>query len=120
MARLPLAPLIDQQYAIVYAYAGVDAIRLRLAKEEAIVVLDEEERFIGLITPRDVVQRGHRLVIDCLQEKPTIHPEHSVSEALHVMIEAREYVLPVVYERGKLAGLLRQRDLIKHLLIEKN
>ena len=120
MPSSSLSPFINQEYSSVYAYAGVEAIKSRLAEQGAIVVLNEDDTYLGVITPTDVLLQPHRLVIDCLRSKPVIHPDHSVIEALNTMLEHQEVVLPVVYHRGELAGLLHQRTLVQHLMKENS
>ena len=118
MPSSPLSPFIDQEYASVYAYAGVAAIKSRLIEQGAIVVLNEDDTFLGVLTPTDVLVRANHLVIDCLRDKPTIQPDQSFEEVLDIMLASRETVLPVVYHHGKLAGLLHQRTLVQHLMKE--
>lgn len=118
MASLPLSPLIDQEYSSVYAYAGVEAIKARLVEEGAIVVWNEDDTFLGILTPVDVVIHPHRLVIDCMREKAVVRPDQPLREVLRIMLDSNETVLPVVYRRGALAGLLRQNALVEHLLAQ--
>lgn len=119
MAKAPLSPFIDQSYSSVYAYAGIAAIRAQLVAEGGIVVWNEDESFLGVLTPADVVAQPHHLAIDCLREKPMARPSQSAREILRIMLDCGETVLPVMYDRGKLAGLVHQRALVEHLLGEK-
>ena len=112
----PLSPFIRQEYFSVYAYAGIDAIRVRLIEEGAAVVWNEDDTFLGVLTPDNVAAQPHRLVVDCLRKKPVVRPEQSAQEVLRMMLDHRETVLPVMYERGELAGLVYQRTLVEHLL----
>lgn len=114
----PLSLFIDREYSSVYAYAGVAAVRSRLVEEGAIVVWNEDDTFLGVLTPADVVTQPHYLVIDCLRDKPALRPDQSITEALRMMVHHRETVLPVVDSQGKLAGLLHQHALVQHLLEE--
>lgn len=120
MPSSPLSPLIDQEYSSVYAYAGVAAIKPRLAEQGAIVVLSEDETFLGVLTPTDVLLHAHHLVIDCLRDKPTLYSNQSMEEAAALMVTSGESVLAVVYHHGKLAGLLHQRSLMQHLIKENH
>ena len=120
MAKASLSPFIDQSYFSVYAYAGVAAVRERLVADGGIVVWNEDDTFLGVLTPTDVVARSHQLAIDCLRQKPSVYPSQSVREVLRTMLDSGETVLPVMYERGKLAGLVHQRTLVEHLLSERD
>ncbi|MGB3779030.1 MAG: CBS domain-containing protein [Tunicatimonas sp.] len=119
MADPALHSFLDQDYTSVYAYAGVEAIRARLVKEGAIVVWNEDDTFLGILTPADVVIRSHRLVVDCLRHKPVIRSDESVLDALRTLVDSREVVLPVVSADGQFAGLLHQRTLVEQLLLQK-
>ena len=116
MADPALHFFLDQDYTSVYAYAGVEAIRARLVKEGAIVVWNEDDTFLGILTPADVVVRSHRLVVDCLRHKPVIHFSQTAHEALRTLLDNKEIVLPVVDADGNFAGLLRQSTLVEWLL----
>ncbi len=118
MADAALSSFIYQDYTSIYAYAGVEAIRARLVKEGAIVVWNEDDTFLGILTPADVVVRSHRLVVDCLRYKPVIHSSQTVIDALRTLLDNNEVILPVVDTDGRFMGLLRQSTLVKHLLLE--
>lgn len=120
MADSPLTPFLDQAYTSVYAYAGVEAIRARLVKDGAIVVWNEDDTFLGILTPADVVVRSHRLVVDCLRHKPVVRSDQSVLDALRTLLDSKEVILPVVNADGQFAGLLHQRTLVEQLLLERS
>ena len=113
-----LSSLIDQDYSSVYAYAGVEAIKTRLVEQGVIVVLSEDDRFLGVLTPADVLTRAHHLVIDCLQDKPTIRFDQTIATALDILLASRESALPVLRDDGQLAGVLHQYRLVRHLAEE--
>ena len=113
-----LSSLIDQDYSSVYAYAGVEAIKARLVEQGAIVVLSEDDCFLGVLTPTDVLIRAHHLVIDCLRDKPTIQSDQTITAALDILLTSREPALPVLRDNGQLAGVLHQHRLVRHLAEE--
>ena len=114
----PLSSFINQEYTSVYAYAGVAAIKSRLVEQEAMVVLNEDDTFLGVLTPTDVLMQPHHLVIDCLRHKPMLYSDQTVIQALRMMLTHREAVLPVIYHDDRLAGLLYQSTLVRHLIEE--
>lgn len=118
MVEFLLSPFIQQEYFSVYAYAGVDAIRARLTNEGAAVVWNENDTFLGVLTPTDLAVRPSRLVMDCLRKKPVVRLTQSAREVLRTMLDSKETVLPVVYEHGELAGLVHQHTLVEYLLGE--
>ena len=116
----PLSSFIDQEYPSVYAYASIAAIKSRLVEQEAIVVLNEDDTFRGVLTPIDVLLRPYHLVIDCLCDKPVLYSDQTVAGALENMLTYREAVLPVMNHQEKLIGLLHQRTLVQYLLAENS
>ena len=119
MADPVLTSFLDQNYTSVYAYAGVEAIRARLVKEGAIVVWNEDDTFLGVLTPSDVVVRSHRLVVDCLRHKPAIRSTEPVLDALRTLLDSKEAILPVMNADGQFVGLLHQRALVEQLLLDR-
>lgn len=108
---MSIARFIRREYDVVPAYSGTRAIKDHLVQQTALVVQDENERLIGILTPQDVAQRYHTLVIDCLTIRPSLSPDCGIDEALRVMQEAQTEVLAVM-EDGALTGLLYKNDLL--------
>ncbi len=83
------------------------------------MVWNEDDTFLGILTPADVVIRSHRLVIDCLRHKPVIRSDEPVLDALRTLVDSREAILPVANADGQFVGLLHQRTLVEQLLLKK-
>lgn len=90
-----------------------------LAEDEvgALAVM-ENDRIVGIISERDVVQRaadGHLdrvRVGDVMSLEPvTVPPSASLRDAAVVMLEAAVRHLPVVDEDDEIAGIISIRDL---------
>ena len=109
-----IARFIRHQYNVVPAYSGTRSIKDHLVEQSALVVQDENEQPIGVLTPQDVVQHSHTLVIDCLTERPTLSPECAIEEALQVMQETHTDVLAVM-DNGTLTGLIYKNDLLAYV-----
>jgi PAS domain S-box-containing protein len=86
--------LVQKTFETVDAYAGIDSVERRLRGNSFLVVMDEGS-FIGILTPSDIIESPHRLVIDCLHEKPRIDCGQDIESVLAIMKESRNYVLPV-------------------------
>jgi len=89
-------------------------------------------RLVGIVSQRDlfrasvssVLQLRHDAEREWLAKIPvqgvmttnvfTIHPEHSVREAVQIMIDKKVGCLPVV-ENGQLIGLLSESDCLRYL-----
>lgn len=96
-----------------------EAARLMAGDEvSAVVVVDGEERPVGIFTGRDVVRRvlaagrdpQATLLADVMTAAPTtIDPDKPFGYALRVMQERRFRHLPVL-DNGKLVGIVSARD----------
>jgi two-component system sensor histidine kinase/response regulator len=104
---------VQKTFVTVDAYAGIDSVEKRLRDNSFLVVLDEES-FIGILTPIDIIESPHKLVIDCLHEKPRIDCEQDIESVLAVMKESRNYVLPV-FEGNVFIGLVLQTTITDFL-----
>lgn len=101
--------LVRNDYKTVNPYECVKAIKTDLAEKNALVVM-ENGKYIGLLTPRDVVLKAHNLVIDCITNKPTITPYSFLEEVLNTMIEENTEALPV-FDEGKFLGVVYKTDI---------
>jgi CBS domain-containing protein len=88
----------------------------------------EDDVLVGILTERDVVRRAYsataRLpavlrVRDIMtRELITVGPEHSIEDCMALMIDHHVRHLPVVVA-GHAVGMLSMRDLVGHVLSEK-
>jgi PAS domain-containing protein len=111
---MTIARFIRHTYDVVQAYSGTRAIKDQLLQQTALVVQDENEQPIGVLTPQDVVQHYHTLVIDCLTARPSLSSECTLEEALRVLQEAQTDVLAVM-DGGALTGLIYKNDLLAYV-----
>ena len=79
------------------------------------MVVKDEIRFFGLLTPNDVIQKAHNLVIDCLTPKKTVARDDEISTVIGLMREERQLFLPVLEEYGEYIGTVSYFRLIKEL-----
>jgi CBS domain-containing protein len=92
----------------------------------ALVVLDEQQTIIGIVSERDVVKaiaqhRGQALGLtaaDMMTHKPVMAtPETSVDEAMEIMDKGYFRHLPVM-QNDKPAGIISIRDLVKYRIMQ--
>lgn len=110
---------VRRDFQTIGAYEHVIAIKDQLIQHTALVVQDDEHRYIGILTPLDILQRPRNLVIDCLTEKPSVTLPCSVDEALQVMQAEQEEVLSV-YQGDKFEGLVFKNDLLEFVRTKRN
>ena len=85
---------IQKTFETTDGYDEIDSIEKRLRDNSFLVVLNEGS-FIGILTPSDIIESPHKLVIDCLHNKPRIDCEQDIKLVLKVMKESQNFVLPV-------------------------
>ncbi|MDP1763939.1 MAG: hypothetical protein Q8L07_08645 [Sediminibacterium sp.] len=106
---------VHKDFQITHPYVGVNLIRKKLISHSAIVVLEEDTNdYLGVLTPLDIMQQQHILVIDCLIKKPMLQYKCKVEEALTTMHKHNTEVLPVENHK-KFEGLVFKDDLVTFL-----
>ncbi len=98
-------------------YASIDSVEEALLRDGVLAVLRDGE-FLGLVTSADVVERSHRLVLDCVAPRPALAHDASVEDALALMDGERHEVLPV-FRDGAFRGVVGYRDLAEGLVREQ-
>lgn len=93
----------------------------------ALLVLDAEQRLVGIVSERDLVRKMllaersarttpvHAIMTPAL---PAVHPAQSNEDCMALMTNERLRHLPVI-DAGRLVGLLSIGDLVKDLLSEQ-
>ncbi len=91
------------------------ALLLAKSTHDAVFVY-EDELFLGLISPSEVVYHNKyphtTKVRDGLLHAPHLHEQSTVFDALGYMMALRVYVLPVLGENKKVVGVVRARNII--------
>jgi PAS domain S-box-containing protein len=109
---------VKKDFQIVDAYAGTTAIKRDLIRHSALVVRDEDLKLLGVLTPLDIIQRPHNLVIDCLSPKTAVPPDCTIEKALMIMQEEQWDVLPV-HCKDCFEGLVFKEDLLRYVKQQK-
>lgn len=114
-----IMPFIKKENISVLPYCGIQGVKALLLKTGALLVQDDKQNVLGILTPNDILHKSHNLVIDCIREKVKISPEFGLNETLKLMTEEQSEVLPV-YRNGVLQGLVFKDDLVKFITNQKN
>lgn len=100
--------------------------RLTSAGIGALVVSDDGETFLGMLSERDIVwalsRRGAEIlelyVADCMTRGgPVCAPDDTLQDVMGEMTRRRQRHLPVLQD-GKLSGLISLGDVVKYRLDE--
>ena len=109
---------IQKTFETTDGYDEIDSIEKRLRDNSFLVVLNEGS-FIGILTPSDIIESPHKLVIDCLHNKPRIDYEQDIKLVLKVMKESQNFVLPV-FDGDVFIGIVLQAAITDFFLEYRN
>ena len=106
-----------------HAHLAAAAYTMTHADQSALVVLDDAERPIALITDADLLRAvahgadtGAERISDWMnRDPPTVSDDTLVMEALHTMVATGNRHLPVVSD-GRLVGIVAMSDLMEGIL----
>ncbi len=111
-----------------YPTDTLDAARIEMAFGHVrhLPVIDDETRVIGLVSQGDLLSSFWRdgsttpvLVGPVMKtDLRLVTSETPIHEAIALLLEHRTDCLPVVDERGKLAGILTETDFLRHVYRE--
>ena len=104
--------LIRTDYTIAGPYEGIHTVKQIVARNQAIVVMDNGE-CMGLLTAGDIVRHAHNLIADCISEKPFVSPKQPISDILHLMRQYDTHVLPV-HDKEQFLGVVYHDDISEH------
>jgi CBS domain-containing protein len=90
---------------------------------DSVFVVDADGRLVGVLTERDVFGRLVGGDIDLAQpvetlmtsQPRTLDLEQTIRDAIELMQTGRYRNVPVIDDAGRLAGVVRQSDLLKYL-----
>ncbi len=95
----------------------------RTGTGDSVFVCDDTGRLVGVLTERDIFSRIVAGRVDLAEpvetlmttEPRTLDLEQTIRDAIDLMQTGRYRNVPVVDEGGRLAGVIRQADIIKYL-----
>ena len=102
---------VSDSYPIVDAYAGVRDVSNQLLENGFLVVFNND-KYLGILTPHDVLSRPHKLVIDCLSNNNTrgLNASDVLEVALNRLNQVNTAALPV-YDGSRYQGIIRKDSL---------
>lgn len=104
---------ISNSFPRIEAYTGVNLIGDMLSDYNYLVVFDNET-FMGILTHADLVERPHKLVVDCLSNKTQLNVDDRISTALEQFSRYRSSALPV-FENNQFMGIVEKQKIISSL-----
>ncbi len=100
-------------YHSVDAYCGISSTEDELVRRNFLVVF-EEGRFCGILTPADVIRNPRKLVVDCLTRKDRLDGNETILFAWTQMCKSHSSALPV-FENDNFIGIIEKENVINAL-----
>jgi len=107
---MTINPFITQTYPTVSLNEKMENLAAEFAPEAFFVVLNDENKPIGVITYYDFLKNPAGLVEDSSFVKPRISPQHKIIEAFRVMAKEGCNILPV-YNKNDFVGIVSHAEL---------
>lgn len=110
---------VKRDYKVTSPLAGIKTVKDHLMRHGAVVVVDDDHNNpLGVLTPGDILRRPHNLVIDCLSPKPMLNKNSSIETALETMLSEGTEVL-IVHSNKRFEGIIFKNDLMEFLSSQK-
>ena len=97
-----------------------DAIELLVAKEiSGMPVVDAEEKMIGIISEKDILNFAfsgnlhNTKVKEVMSKNVTSFPPDADIDSIALVISERQFRRVPIVEKGKIAGIISRRDIIR-------
>jgi predicted transcriptional regulator len=105
-----------QDYFTTEPDAGVRSVEDQLI-QHGFLVVTQDESFVGILTSADVLEHAHKLVVDCLRDKPQIEVTSDLEPVLVQMKENNFSALPV-FRETTFIGVITLEDITDYYLFE--
>jgi predicted transcriptional regulator len=111
---MKISELVNRNEVVVRPYTSIGSIEKELIGN-AYIVIKDEDRFIGILTPFDVIASGHNLAIDCYSEKTPINGNEDAEEVMNYMLVRGIMVLPVVDDGNTYLGSIQIKTMLQKI-----
>ena len=110
---------ILNSYPTVNPFTATILLEEKLLEKGYVVVIDEENKFHGILTTCDLIKRPHKLIIDCLTEKEHLSADESIISGLDKFKSNQCSAMPV-FKKNKFIGVVERQKVVDELKIEIN
>ncbi len=108
--------VIEQPYTITEAASVKDARKMMMEYGVSGLLVEQEKRLVGIITQRDItLEKNENSKVSDLMSKDMITAKEgtTIEEAKEILHNHRIEKLPVVDAKGRIAGLITSKDILK-------
>lgn len=110
---MELKDCISDLYPRVEPCKEINSIVESLLENEYLVVINNNE-YVGILTPWDLIKRPYKIVIDCLTDKEHILDDDTISSVFDKFSRNKSLVLPV-FRGNEFIGIIEKNNLINKL-----
>jgi len=112
---MKILDLVNRDEVAIDPYASIASIEAELIRNAYVVLRDGGGTFVGILTPSDVLEKGHNLAIDCLTERPLIKGDEDAEKVMNMMLDRGILVLPVGDARGAYLGSVQVTTMLQRI-----
>lgn len=108
---------ILNSYTTVNSFTATTLLEEKFLEKGYVVVIDDENKFQGILTTCDLIKRPHKLVIDCLTEKEHLSTTDTIISSLDKFNNNQCPALPV-FKESKFIGIVEKQNVVDGLRIK--
>lgn len=111
---MDLKKYISDTYPTVGPFEGINSIESKLLKHRYLVVVDDDKKFHGILTSCDLIERPHKIVIDCITKKESVTFNDTIHTVLDKFRATQCFALAVINENNFL-GVIEKNQVLSDL-----
>lgn len=108
---------ILNSYTTVNSFTATTLLEEKFLEKGYVVVIDDENKFQGILTTFDLIKRPHKLVIDCLTEKEHLSTTDTIISSLDKFNNNQCPALSV-FKESKFIGIVEKQNVVDGLRIK--
>jgi len=110
---------ISDTYPTVGPFEGINSIESKLLKYRYLVVVDDDKEFHGILTPCDIIEHPHKIVIDCITKKESVSFNDTTLTMLDKFRINQCFALPV-FNENSFVGVIEKSQILSDLEFQIN
>ena len=110
---------ISETYPTVGPFEGINSIESKLLKYRYLVVVDDDKEFHGILTPCDIIEHPHKIVIDCITKKESVSFNDTTLTVLDKFRINQCFALPV-FNENNFIGVIEKNRILSDLEFKIN
>jgi len=105
---------ILNSYPAVNPFTATISLEEKILEKGYVVIIDDNNKFQGVLTTCDLIKRPHKLVIDCLTEKEHLSADESIISALDKFKNNQCSAMPV-FKENNFIGIVEKQNILENL-----